>query len=188
MTIFKNFAKTSGVLILLVCFIGCGGDADKGPPVPEDLLQISGILDRWRESYETEDVNTYINIFWEASFLYVSDMGTDGDKTDDVEFDDIQQERAAATRVFERFQDIKVELSAPPEVVLNADGTKAEVRNHYRIQFFVSDGYALDGGYSGAYAEGDNLFIFEKRNNQWRIAEWHDEAFNEEEIRISNNL
>jgi hypothetical protein len=38
------------------------------------------------------------------------------------------------------------------------------------------------------YAEGDNLFIFEKRNNEWRIVEWHDEAFNDEEIRIANNL
>ncbi len=188
MTIFKTFAKTSGLLILLICFIRCGGNTDKGPPVPEYLLQISSVLDRWREGYETKDVNTYIGTFWEEGFLYVSDMGTDGDKTDDVEFDDIRQERSAATRVFERFQDIEIELSSPPEVSMNKEGTEAEVRNRYRIQFFVSDGYALEGGYSGAYAEGDNLFIFEKRNNEWRIAEWHDEAFNAEEIRISNNL
>lgn len=188
---FKTFAKTSGVLILLVGFMGCAGDTEKGPfphAHVEDMLKISSIVDQWREGYETEDVNTYINTFWEDGFLYVSDMGTDRDKTDDVEFDDIRQERAAATRVFERFQDIKIELSVPPTIALNADVTKAEVRNHYRIQFFVSDGYALEGGYTGAYAEGDNLFILEKRNNEWRIAEWHDEAFNEEEIRIANNL
>ena len=185
---FKIFAKISGVLILLIAFMGCG-DADKYGQIPaEEMLQISSVLDQWREGYETEDVNTYIGTFWEEGFLYVSDMGTDGDKTDDVEFDDIRQERAAATRVFERFQDIEIELSSPPEVSINKEGTEAEVRNRYRIQFFVSDGYALEGGYSGAYAEGDNLFIFEKRNNEWRIAEWHDEAFNEEEIRIANNL
>ncbi len=185
---FKTFAKISGVFILLVGFMGCG-DADKvGQIAAEDMLQISGILNQWRESYETEDVEEYINTFWEDGFLYVSDMGTDGDKTDDVEFDDIRQERAAAIRVFERFQDIEIELSSPPEVSMNDDDTEAEVRNHYRIQFFVSDGYALEGGYSGAYAEGDNLFIFEKRDDQWRIAEWHDEAFSEEEIRIANNL
>ncbi len=158
-TIFKTFAKISGLLILLVCFIGCGGGADKGPPIPENLLQISNILDQWRKGYETEDVNTYIGTFSEEGFFYIADMGTDADKTDDVEFDDIRQERAAATRVFERFQDIKIELSSPPEVSMNDDGTEAEVRNHYRIQFFVSDGYALEGGYSGAYAEGDNIFI-----------------------------
>ncbi len=186
--IFAKIAKISGVLILLIGFMGCG-DADKVGQIPaEEMLQISSVLDRWREGYETEDVNTYIGTFWEEGFLYVSDMGTDGDKTDDVEFDDIRQERSAATRVFERFQDIEIELSSPPEVSMNDDGTEAEVRNHYRIQFFVSDGYALEGGYSGAYAEGDNLFIFEKRNDEWRIAEWHDEAFNEEEIRIANNL
>ena len=187
---FRNFAKVSGVLILLLLanFMGCG-DADKVGQIPaEELLQISSVLDRWREGYETEDVNTYIGTFWEDGFLYVSDMGTDGDKTDDVEFDDIREERASATRVFERFQDIEIELSSPPEISMNEDGTEAEVRNHYRIQFFVSDGQTLEGGYTGAYAEGDNLFIFEKRNDEWRIAEWHDEAFNEEEIRIANNL
>lgn len=186
---FKTFTKTGGILIMLVAFIGCGGDyADSPRKIPEAFLQISIVLDLWRAGYETENVNTYIGTFWEDGFLYVSDMGTDADKTDDVEFDDIRQERAAATRVFERFQDIRVELSAPPEIYLNDDGTEAEVRIHYRIQFFVSDGYALESGYSGAYAEGDNLFIFQKRNNKWRIAEWHDEAFNEEEIRIANNL
>ena len=187
---FRNFAKVSGLLILLllVNLMGCG-DADKVGEIPaEELLQISNVLDRWREGYETEDVNTYIGTFWEDGFLYVSDMGTDGDKTDDVEFDDIREERASATRVFDRFQDIEIELSSPPEITMNDDGTEAEVRNHYRIQFFVSDGQTLEGGYTGAYAEGDNLFIFEKRNDEWRIAEWHDEAFNEEEIRIANNL
>ncbi|CAI8014602.1 hypothetical protein GBAR_LOCUS9109 [Geodia barretti] len=84
--------------------MGCG-DADKvGQVPPEELLQINKILDRWRQGYETEDVNSYIGTFWENGFLYVSDMGTDGDKTDDLEFDDIRQERDAATRVFEKFR------------------------------------------------------------------------------------
>ena len=92
-------------------------------------------------------------------------------------------------RVFERFQDIEIELSVPPEItMMNKDGTQAEVRNHYRIQLFISDGHSLEGGFSGVYAEGDNLFIFEKRNNEWRITEWRDESFNEEEIRSANNL
>ena len=184
------------VILLLatnLCIISCseGGEAedrDAGKVVgisAEAFLQISSVLDRWREGYETEDVNTYINTFWEDGFLYVSDMGTDGDKTDDVEFDDIQQERAAATRVFDRFQDIDIELSSPPEIQMNDDGTQAEIWNHYRIQFFVSDGQTLEGGDTGAYAEGDNLFIFEKRNDEWRITEWHDEAFSHEEIRVA---
>ncbi len=185
---FKAFAKVTGVLILLISFMGCG-DADQvGQVPPEELLQINKILDQWRQGYETEDVNSYIGTFWEDGFLYVSDMGTDGDKTDDLEFDDIREERDAATRVFEKFQDIEIELSVPPEISMNEDSTQAEVRNHYRIQLFISDGHSLEGGFSGVYAEGDNLFIFEKRNEEWRIVEWHDEAFNEEEIRIANNL
>ena len=186
---FRAFAKVIGVLILLIGFMGCGDAERPGQVPPPEFLQINKVLDRWRQGYETEDVDSYISTFWEEGFLYVSDWGTDGDKTDDLEFDDIRQERDAATRVFEKFQDIEIELSVPPEMrMINEDGNQAEVRNHYRIQLFISDGHSLEGGYSGVYAEGDNLFIFEKRNSEWRITEWRDESFDEEEIRSANNL
>ena len=184
----KEILKISTVIVLFACFVGCG-DVDKVNQVPpEDLLAINGVLQRWREGYETEDVETYMSAYWSQGFRYISDMGTDGDKTDDLEFDDIRDERDSAIRVFSRFQDIEIELSVPPEIAINEDGTQAEVRNHYRIQGFVADGESLEGGYTGWFAEGDNLFIFEKRNGEWRITEWHDESFNDEEIRIANNL
>lgn len=184
----KTVGKISGVLILLIGFVGCG-DVDKVNPVPpEELLQINQVLKRWREGYETEDIETYVGAYWAEGFRYVSDMGTDGNKADDLEFDDIRDERDSAIRVFSEYQDIEIELSVPPEISINEDGNQAEVRNHYRIQGFVADGEALEGGFTGWFAEGDNLFIFEKRNNEWRITEWHDEAFSEEEIRIANNL
>ena len=181
-------ALALGVFCLIISLTGCG-DVEKVNQVPpEELLAINAVLKQWREGYELEDVETYINAFWEEGFLYVSDLGTDGDKTDDLMFDDIRDERASAIRVFSQFQDIEIELSVPPEIELNKEGNRAEVRNHYRIQGFVADGESLEGGYTGWFAEGDNLFIFEKREGEWRISEWHDEAFNNEEIRIANNL
>ena len=66
---------------------------------PEDFLAINSVLKKWREGYETEDVETYMSAYWSDGFRYVSDMGTDGDKTDDLEFDDIRDERDSATRV-----------------------------------------------------------------------------------------
>lgn len=184
----KRLVKTGSVLVLIASLIGCG-DVDKVNQVPpEDFLAINSVLKRWREGYETEDVETYMSAYWADGFRYVSDMGTDGDTTDDLEFDDIRDERDSATRVFSRFQDIEIELSVPPEIAITEDGNQAEVRNHYRIQGFVADGESLEGGFTGWFAEGDNLFIFDKRNGEWRITEWHDEAFNDEEIRIANNL
>ena len=173
--------------MLLVCFVSCG-DVDKIPVSPPDYLAINNVLKRWREGYETEDVETYMSAYWSQGFRYVSDWGTDGDKTDDLIFDDIRDERDSAIHVFSRFQDIEIELSIPPEISMNKDGTQAEVRNHYRIQGFVADGESLEGGFTGWFAEGDNLFIFEKRDDEWRITEWHDESFSDEEIRIANNL
>lgn len=184
---FKGSAKIIRVLLLLTFFSACG-DVGKLPVSSEDYLAINSVLKRWREGYETEDIETYMSAYWAQGFRYVSDWGTDGDKTDDLIFDDIRDERDSAIRVFSQYQDIEIELSIPPEIAMNKDGTQAEVRNHYRIQGFVADGESLEGGFTGWFAEGDNLFIFEKRDNEWRITEWHDESFNDEEIRSANNL
>ena len=183
----RVFVKTSCLLVLLGVFLSCGDVEEVSKPQPQELSAINQVLKKWREGYQSEDVETYISAFWPQGFRYVSDMGTKKDKTDDVEFDDIRQERDSAVRVFARFQDIEIETS-PPEIQLNADRTKAEVRNHYRIQGFVSSGESLEGGFTGWFAEGDNVFTFELRNGEWRITEWMDEAFSEEEIQRANNL
>ena len=179
---------TIGLFCLIIGLMGCGEAPKVNQIPPEEMLAINAVLKQWREGYELEDVETYINAFWEEGFLYVSDLGTDGDKTDDLIFEDIRDERDSAIRVFSQFQDIEIELSVPPEIEGNKDWTRAEVRNHYRIQGFVADGESLEGGYTAWFAEGDNFFIFEKRNGEWRISEWHDKAFNDKEIRIANNL
>lgn len=181
-------------MFLLFLLIGCGDAPPIGEPQPEEMAAISAVLKRWRVGYETEDVEMYMSAFWAEGFRWVSDMGTDQDKTDDYEFTDIRQERESAIRVFSSYQDLEIEISEPPEITLDEDRTRAEVRNHYRIQGFVADGESLQGGYTGWYAEGDNIFTFEYRQNQetqkkeWRITEWIDEAFTKEEIESANNL
>ncbi len=189
----KVFAKITGLLLTFVLLASCGDVSSVTKVQSKELVLINQVLRDWREGYQSEDLERYMGAFWEDGFLYVSDMGTDDDKTDDVIFDDIRDERDAAQRVFARFQDIEIELSEPPEVQLNTDRTRAEVRNHYRIQGFVADGDSLEGGYTGWFAEGNNVFTFELRTNgdnqpEWRITEWRDEAYSEEQIRAANNL
>ena len=189
----KVFAKIIGLLLVFSVLTSCG-DVSSPRPQPPELVLITQVLKNWREGYQSEDLDRYMSAFWEDGFLYVSDMGTNDDKTDDVVFDDIRDERDAAKRVFDMFQDIEIELSEPPEIQLNTDRTRAEVRNHYRIQGFVADGEALEGGFTGWFAEGNNVFSFELRRNkdsskqEWRITEWLDEAYSKEEIRAANNL
>jgi hypothetical protein len=178
----NTFGKASCLLLLGLLLLSCG-DADIiGQADPKVLAEISQVLKRWREGYENEDVETYMSAFWVDGFRWISDMGTEDDTTDDFEFDDIREERESAIRVFAKYQDIEIELEEPPQFQLDADQTRAEVRAHYRIQGFVADGESLDGGYTGWYAEGDNLFIFEYRNNEWRITEWIDEAYSKEKM------
>ena len=189
----KVFAKITGLLLVFSLLTSCGDVSSVIKVQSKELVLINQVLKNWREGYQSEDLDRYMSAFWKDGFLYVSDMGTKDDTTDDVIFDDIRDERDAAQRVFARFQDIEIELSEPPEIQLNTDRTRAEVRNHYRIQGFVADGSSLEGGYTGWFAEGDNVFTFELRTNteskqEWRITEWNDEAYSEEQIRAANNL
>ena len=190
----KVFAKITGLLLVFSLLASCGDVSSVTKVQSKELVLINQVLKNWREGYQSEDLDRYMSAFWEDGFLYVSDMGTDADKTDDVIFDDIRDERDSAQRVFARFQDIEIELSEPPEIQLNADRTRAEVRNHYRIQGFVADGDSLEGGFTGWFAEGNNIFTFELRTSkdsdtqEWRITEWRDEAYSEEQIRAANNL
>ena len=198
---FRELTKISGMLALLAFLIACSADLDKvndnddrnqmpekvSQVSPEDFLVINGVLKRWREGYEIEDIDTYMRAYWSQGFRHVSDMGTEGDKTDDLVFDDIREERDAAIRVFSQFQNINIELTAPPEIAVIEENKRVEVRNHYQIQGFVADGESFEGEFTGWFAEGDNLFIFEKRDGDWRITEWYDEAFNEDKINIAND-
>ncbi len=189
---FNLFAKIGCVLIFFVLFYACNTDLspvepDKSDIVPpEDVLAINNVIKQWREGYEIEDIETYMSAYWSEGFRYVGDMGTEGDKTDDTEFDDIREERDAANKVFSEFQDINIQLSSRPEISIDMDKTRSEVRTHYRIQGSVGTGELFQGEYTGWFAEGDNLFIFEKRDGEWRIVEWYDEAYKAEEILIEN--
>ena len=190
----RSLALTLTVVAVVGLMASCG-DVDKPTELDPVLNEINAVLrDRWQKGYMTEDVDLYMSAYWADGFLYQSDLGTDLDTTDDVIFDDITLERDSAIRIFVRFQDIELEVSEPPEIEpLNEEKTRYEVRNHYRVQFIVTEG-TLEGGFTGAFAEGDSVFIFEKRFNastnrdEWRIVEWHDEAFDENEIRAANNL
>jgi hypothetical protein len=160
------------------------GKVEAPEPQEEALAVVEAInivLRRWRNGYENENLELYISAFWADGFRYMSDMGTDGDVRDDLMFDDIRVEKESAERVFAQFRDIDIELSLP-DITLNPEGTRAEVSNHYKIQAIVRRGHALEGGFEGWLAAGDNRFTFERRNDEWRITEWVDEAFDALEI------
>ena len=151
-----------------------------------DINEINQLFKAFVTSYETEDVDWYISVFWADGFLYVSDMGTPNDTTDDVRFNDIREERDSAIRVFSLYRNFQIELVYPLEVEWNESRTRAEVRTHYEITAFVGDGVTLEGGHDSWYTEGDFLFVLEKRPNwrqcEWRISEWFDKAIHKERI------
>ena len=151
--------------------------------IPEEFTAFSQILRRWSESYQNEDIHSYTGVFWSDDFLYQSDMGTDTDPTDDVIFNDIQDEIESATYIFEHLRNIKIEIeiSISPEHSTIID-QKAIINTHYRIQAFVPEGTSIQGGYAAYFAEGDADFSFEDREGEWRITKWVDRALRPEEI------
>jgi hypothetical protein len=176
-------------ITISILLIGCGDVEPVTPPPPPEVAEISSVLkNRWKLGYETEDLELYMSSFWKEGYFYWSDYGTDDRIDDDVSFDSWDKERDSAIKVFKNYRNIEIEISEPPEVkILNEDKTKAEVRNHYKIQLYVPEGTSLPGGYSAYYAEGDNIFIFERKDNgtgkiEWRITEWRQNEYSPQEI------
>jgi len=192
---YRNFMVIFGSLFLAaIWLLGCGDVEPVGKPLTPETVEIGNILkDKWKQGYETEDLELYMSSFWEEGYFYWSDMATD-DVGDDVSFDEWEEERDSAIRVFQNYRNIEIEISDPPEVeILDDTKTKAEVRNHYKIQLFVPEGTSLPGGYEALFAEGDNIFTFEFKENgnggeEWRITEWRQNEYTEEEIQAAWNL
>ena len=193
----QKFQKTSIHLVFVSLFyitftvllIGCGDVEPVTPPPPPEVAEISSLLkNRWKLGYETEDLELYMSSFWKDGYFYWSDMSTKDNIGDDVTFDSWDEERNSAIKVFKSYRNIEIEISEPPEVkILDEAKTKAEVRNHYKIQFYVPEGTSLPGGYNAYYAEGDNIFILERRDNgsgkiEWRITEWRQNEYSKEQI------
>jgi hypothetical protein len=192
--VYRGCLVILGLLFFIAMLTGCGDVEPITEPPPPEVAEISAVLkDRWKQGYETEDLELYMSSFWKEGYFYWSDMATD-DVGDDVSFDSWEEEKESAIKVFRDYRNIELEISEPPEVkILNEDKTKAEVRNHYKIQFYVPEGTSLPGGYNAYYAEGDNIFIFDLRDNgagreEWRITEWRQEEYSKEEIEAVWNL
>ena len=192
---YRDFLLIFSFLLFVVLLAGCGDVEPITKPPPPEVAEISAVLkERWKEGYETEDLELFLSSFWEEGYYYWSDMATDSDVGDDLSFDDLQEERDSAIMVFKEYRNIEIEMSEPPEVkILNEEKTRAEVRNHYKIQLYVPENTSLPGGYEAYYAEGDNVFIFEFKDSgngeqEWRITQWLQYEYTEEEIEAAWDL
>ena len=179
---------SASMVFAAILLTGCGDVDPVAKPLPPETAEISAVLkERWKQGYETEDLELYMSSFWEEGYFYWSDLATD-DVGDDLTFDEWKEERDSAIRVFQNYRNIEIEISEPPDVkIVNEDKTRAEVQNHYKIQLYVPEGTSLPGGYEALYAEGENLFIFDFRDKgngqeEWRITEWRQNEFSREEI------
>lgn len=176
------------VLTIVILLLSCGEDEDIEIP-EEDEKQITQVLrERWKKGYDSrhwgpskseqeERVRTYMSAFWPDDFSHEFPNSSINFKIDSID-----DEKECVRDVFQKFDKIKLEISEPPDIEPISEQI-AEVTNEYYIQFRTSDGYAY-------YAEGKNIFTFEKKddgwseeeNNLWRISKWVDEATSPKEI------
>ena len=155
------------------------------PAMNPRQVAIVEVLERMRDGYEKEDLDLYLSAFWIDGFHYTSDMATPEDRFDDLIIDELKREAQSTARVFKNFQNIGLEIFTPAEIT-NAAPERIDAMAHYRIQAFVNDGHALEGGFLAWYAEGDARFTFEFREEEWRITTWFDDAFNAQAIEVFN--
>ena len=71
----------------------------------------SVIEEQWRNSFETHDIEGYMSAIWEDDFFYVSDMDTPNNLSDDIIFRGGSEEREGASKMFDAYQTIDLNLS-----------------------------------------------------------------------------
>ena len=167
-----TFLAKCALLLIVGLFLSCGEDNTPGDSSDDVIHEI--VDRRWKVGYERKNIDLYLSAFWPDNFLHTSDNGTPKDAIDDLSITNIKMEEEYTKQVFDRFKNIVIEYSEfEPDFL--PDGT-AQVRIHYKISCYIED---EDYGY---YAEGNNIFTFEQKQNEWRIKEWKDEAYSPENI------
>ena len=198
----RSFGITFMYIIIILILYGCGDeetlqetslpsesesdvtgeekDESFKPVEPQQPIEqtINNILDKLIKGIEKEELDLYLEIFWEDIYFYHSDSATD-DLADDIVFENIELEKDSAQRLFESYDDFVIEFGT--EDIKKIDETIYEVKNSYELVASVALGKILPGGYQKVFAKGNNTFIFKKRAD-WRISRWEQEEMTPEEI------
>lgn len=190
------------VFVTLFLVIGCGEEGvvtdndagDNATFLPEgavkdypenDLVnqnipeQVAEAIKQLEQGMEEKDTELYLGVFWEDDFFYYSDMTTDV-PADDVAFDTLAEEQDSIERLFADFSEIDLEFGDLE--FAEVSDTEFWIRNHYRLLVFIGVGKALPGGFDKIFAEGDNIFTFRKRGDEWRISRWEQEEMSQNEM------
>ena len=147
----------------------------KDPNVEEDEIDYdleksvinSVIEEQWRNSFETHDIEGYMSAIWEDDFFYVSDMDTPNNLSDDIIFRGGSEEREGASKMFDAYQTIDLNLSKNRDIEFLSE-TLAIVDYDYNLKLA-----ATAGGVSNP--SGRMIFVLELRESrEWRILEWYD--------------
>ena len=137
----------------------------------DNATAIREVIKGWGDALETENITRYMRLFWADGFHYISD---------DIEFDNIQQEREAISCFFGRFGDIMIRMSTPLPVKFISN-TSATTGMYYEIIAFGAGG-SLQQGFTGIYIADKSEVLLELRENEWskakewRIVEWADKS------------
>ena len=127
----------------------------------------SVIEEQWRNSFETHDIEGYMSAIWEDDFFYVSDMDTPNNLGDDIIFRGGSAEREGASKMFDAYQTIALNLSKNRDTEFLSE-MLAIVDYDYDLKLA-----STAGGVSNP--SGRMIFVLELRESgEWRILEWYD--------------
>ena len=147
----------------------------EAPNVEEDEIDYnleksvinSVIEEQWRNSFETHDIEGYMSAIWDDDFFYVSDMDTPDNLSDDIIFRGGSEEREGASKMFDAYQTIALNLSKNRDIEFLSE-TLAIVDYDYDLKLA-----STAGGVSNP--SGRMIFVLELRESgEWRILEWYD--------------
>ncbi len=157
-------AEVISIVLMSLCLLTAGTLC--ASEAGNDAAAIRKLLLTLERGYEGKDVESYISVFSDKEYEYVSDVTTPDDPSDDIHLSGVESERRAAVRVFRIYENLVLDMTEP-DIVIN--GSSAEAKSNFTVVFVVFESSCIPSIY---YAGGTNVFSLRKAKNEWRIVRW----------------
>ena len=143
----------------MISFLGVSRAEDDMAVIREALLTLE-------RGYEEQDLEKYISVFSNEGYIYISDVTTPDDPSDDIHLLGVENERRAAIRVFKTYENLDLDMT-DPKITIN--GNSAEAKNDFTVVFVKFEKPNIPSIY---YAGGTNVFSLQRITGAWKIVRW----------------
>lgn len=153
-----------------MAYLPCIGDTKS------DLAAIRELLLTLECGIEERNTEKYVSVFSEDEYVYISDMTTPDDPSDDIYLSGAESERRVIDKIRRHYDNLDLEMTEP---IIKLNGNSAEVRNEMEVVFSVFERPDFPEIYC---AVSYSTFYLRKSGSKWKIIRWQQHEMSPEDM------